>query len=474
MPWVRLGRAAALALGALGALGAVAACGDDGGGDLLDRLAALDGVTVQEVTPSDPEPGLRYFDLWFTQPIDHDDDPSGATFQQYAALIHRDVDAPVVLYTSGYGATRLRRRHEVTGVLGANQLSVEHRFFDRSIPDPGVYDWAQLTVEEAAADFHAVTAALRGIYGEPWVHTGGSKGGVTALFQRYLYPEDADATVAYVAPVMTGQPDLRFDRVLDAIGPADCRDRLRIAHRAIAERQPAMAARAAGRGDPYELLGVDVATEIAIIELEWSFWQYRGVASCAEIPAAEAGDDALWAFLERISPPAAYSDPDLVDVYQPFVYQVMRELGYPVFSFDHIADLVTLDYQDLSIYLPDGIPAPRFDPSLSTALIEWAATDAEQVLLVYGEWDPWSGGAIDVAADRDALRIDVAQASHWSANLAFMSEAQRAAALAALARWTGVEPSARRAIATSDHGDSAPRREPPSATRPWPASASRQ
>src|SRR4051812_29207520 len=87
----------------------LAACGDDGApaGDIGDQLAALDGVTVREwIPPADfgAEDGYRYFDVWFTQPIDHDH-PDGGSFQQYGALMFHDASAPLVLFTSGYGAS---------------------------------------------------------------------------------------------------------------------------------------------------------------------------------------------------------------------------------------------------------------------------------------------------------------------------------------------------------------------------------
>src|SRR3954447_23904863 len=99
----------------------VAACGDnhetspdasvdapppDAPGDIVAQLGALPGVTATEWTPPANFPvtdGYRYIDVWFTQPIDHDH-PELGTFKQYAAIMHRDVQAPLVLYNGGYNA----------------------------------------------------------------------------------------------------------------------------------------------------------------------------------------------------------------------------------------------------------------------------------------------------------------------------------------------------------------------------------
>ena len=63
----------------LASLVVLVACGGDDG-DILDELAALPNVRVSEWTQPqgfEPEPGYRYFDLWFTQPVDHENLAAG-------------------------------------------------------------------------------------------------------------------------------------------------------------------------------------------------------------------------------------------------------------------------------------------------------------------------------------------------------------------------------------------------------------
>jgi hypothetical protein len=417
-----------------GACVAVAACDGDTP-DIVDGLVAA-GVEVSEVFPDEREPGARYFDLWFTQPIDHGVGDGGGTFEQYAALIHFDGAAPTVFYTSGYGANRLRTRGEITRMVDGNQLSVEYRFYRSSLPEPP--DWQYLDVAQASADFHAVVGAVRPLYDGPWIHTGGSKGGETVLHSRYLYPDDFDAGVAYVTPVRIANPDTRFATVLDQIGEPTCRQRLRDAQVEIAARRAAMVARATASGAPFTVLGVDYATEIAMVEIEWSFWQYRGIGACGAIPDTTATDDELGQFFDDTSPPSAYSDLELADAYWGFVYQAMTELGYPVFDHDHIPDNLTMyDYQDLTPFLPPGVDGASlvFDPSFNQALLAWAADDPGALIIVDGEWDPWSAGAVTVGGD--ARRYVAPQASH-GARIAELAPADRADAIDRLARWLDV------------------------------------
>jgi hypothetical protein len=391
---------------------------------------------VTEVSPPEAEPGVRYFDLLITQPVDHDV-PDGATFQEVGALIHVDAGAPMVVYTSGYGAGRTRRRGEVPVLVGGNQLSLEYRYYRDSVPSPP--DWTRLDARQASADFHHVVELIKPLYAGAWLNTGGSKGGETTLHSRYFYPDDYAGSIAYVTPVRLGNPDLRYSGILDQIGEPTCRDRLRAAQRELLVRRTAMVARAEAAGDPYTILGADYATEISIVEVEWSFWQYRGEAECGEIPDPTVDDDTLGQFLDDTSPPSAYSDPGLADSYGAFTYQAMTELGYPIIDHPHLEDLTLYDYQDLSPFLPPGVDgnALTFDPGFDQALLAWAASEADQVIIVDGEWDPWSGGAVTLATDRDARRYVVPHGTHGSI-IELLPEADRTDAWSRLSRWTGV------------------------------------
>ena len=188
--------------------------------DIAVQLAAIEGMTVDEVQTNFS--GYRAFRLRYIQPADHGD-PQGEHFEQSMTLLHRSLDAPVVLNTRGYSGT-YSSPVEITGVLEANQLSVEHRFHESSTPVSG--DWTLLTVEQAAADHHRIVEALRPIYGGAWINTGFSKGGMTAVYHRRFYPEDVDATVAYVAPNSLGAPDDRYLDFLANVGTTECNQAL--------------------------------------------------------------------------------------------------------------------------------------------------------------------------------------------------------------------------------------------------------
>ena len=422
--------------------------------DIAAQLADLPGVTVVEWAPPQdfkPLEGYRYFDLHFTQPLDHDH-PEAGTFEQYATLMHKDTDAPLVVYTSGYGAGWKRALTEPATLLEANQLSLEYRFYATS--RPAAPDWSLVDVHQNAEDEHHIYQLLADVYGGPTVQTGGSKGGENSLFHRMLHPEDLDAVVAYVAPVITDFPDLRYATVLDDIGLTDCRTALRALQREMLLRRAAMEAHSLGDAQ-YQIAGVAHAVETAVVELEFSFWMTRGEKACAQVPATTASDDDLYKFLVDTGGPAAYGDADLLEYGQQYIWQDHLELGYPVWEHAHLDDLLMYSYEDWSAYLP--APKPAYDPEAPRALAAWLASGPDHVIFVGGEWDPWSPGYPAIPTDDQTLVYTVAHGSHWSSGIYSVAADQRLTAVNTLRKWAHLAPVSSARLAPSPMGARDPR-----------------
>src|SRR4051794_6565711 len=164
-------------------------------GDILAQLKAIPGMQVTE-KPS-TLPGYRWFWLEYRQPVDHRN-PRGQWFEQRIMLQHKASDRPMVLYTSGYDTPEVMFTSEPTALVDGNQISVEHRYFTPSRPEPT--DWTKDTIWQAATDEHRLIGALKTIYEGRWISTGASKGGMTAVYHKRFYPRDVDGSVVYVAP----------------------------------------------------------------------------------------------------------------------------------------------------------------------------------------------------------------------------------------------------------------------------------
>ncbi|HUQ03746.1 MAG TPA: S28 family serine protease [Kofleriaceae bacterium] len=408
-------------------------------GDIADELRGIPGLTVEE-RPTTLE-GYRFFVLTYDQPVDHMA-PSGPRFAQRLTLLHRDYAAPVVTYNSGYNLSTRGSRSQITVLINGNQLSMEHRYFSPSRPDPA--DWTKLTIQQAATDQHRITQALQArIYHDnKWLTTGASKGGMTSLFHRRFFPEDVDGTVAYVAPIDYPEDAVQSDTnryfvFLENVGtdPA-CRQKLKDFQNLALARREAMKTRMRAEAQ-YTLLGEDRALEFAVVELPFIFWQYGAQSRCGSIPGANATDDQVFAFMDDISGAASYGDEDL-DAFLPYYHQSATQLGYPAGDESYLVGMLHPGEDTARAYVPSSIPTPAYDEGVAMRDIQtWLAADGAQVMLIYGQNDPWTAGAVDIGAATDSYKYIAPNGNHGS-SITTLGDADETAARATVLRWAGL------------------------------------
>jgi hypothetical protein len=408
---------------------------------VLTQLRALPNVAdATEVQTADQ--GYRYIVLHFRQPVDHHD-PASATFLQEVSLLYKDTTSPLIVHTSGYSDYYLDSIVELTALLAANQISIEHRYFGTSRPESP--DWSKLTIEQMADDEHAIVTALRTVYTGKAISTGGSKGGMTAVFYRRFYPDDVDGTVPYVAPISFSTLDERYPPHIATLGPQPCHDAIRavalemIEHRRAALEAATMA-QALQKSYSYTRISLPVAVEGAIEGLEWTFWQYSGVNYCTTVPALDATDAEMFTFLDTISPPSD-SDDAQIDFFDAYYYQSYAQLGYPDDGTTYLAPYYQYTSADWLGAFPSGVQ-PAFDSGAAMRDIDaFVQQSGDRLLFVYGQWDPWTGGAFQLGGATDSLELVQAQGTHNS-HITKLAAADKSAALAKLAAWTGVTPQA--------------------------------
>lgn len=420
---------------------------------LLEQLEALPGVTVSELPPH--HEGEREFMLLVTQPVDHNQ-PTGATFQQRVVIRSRGVELPTTLASTGYGLFgSAPRDNEVSFLLAGNAITVEHRYYEGSIPEAN--DPKYLTIRQAAADHHHVVELLRPIYTGNWISTGGSKGGMTSIYHRRYYPNDVDATVAYVAPQSYTTNDPRYLRFLEQVGSKECRQRIIDTQRAFLDRRaellPIFEAQAAELGYTYDHVGgLARIFEHSVTEFRFALWQYFDEEFCSFLPGADAPADDLALFLDFVSGPGILGSDQVLAEFGAYYYQAATQLGSygPLALERHLRSRLEAP-GTYRVEAYSTLPITKVDPFSVPEVQFWLATRGERVMLIYGENDPWSAGAFELGFARDSYRYFVPGGNHGS-GITTLPDAEREAALATLARWAGVAPlaQAKRSVAAED------------------------
>jgi hypothetical protein len=373
---------------------------------LLGKLKKLPGVEVSAVAPDSGY--VSAWEIFLEQPLDHND-PGAGSFEQRIFLAHRDPSVPTVLITEGYSLGH-NYIAELAGILEANQLRVEHRYFGKSEPDSMV--WRYLTIEQAVADYHRIVDMFRPIYQGKWVSTGWSKGGQTALIYRSYFPGDVSATVAYDAPVNLALEESRIDAFFEAVGDSVCRRRLIEFQRLTLENKakvlPLFHWYAKGKGYSYSI-GEEKAFEYIVLEYPFSFWQYTE-ADCNDIPGEGAAADEILEHVRDVVSFWSYSDHAMDSA---AMYQFCTQLGYYGYVTKNVADLLSdTDYPNCA-YAPKDADV-IYDPEPMQRLNDWLQNDGENIIYIYGADDPWSAPFVDTSSNNNARTYFLDGGNHFT------------------------------------------------------------
>jgi len=363
--------------------------------DILGRLRALPGVvSVTEITPAYGYPAA--FQIDFRQPVDHEN-LGGQAFNQRLYLHHADESLPVVFSTNGYGISA-GYVAELADLLQTNHLSAVHRYFEHARPYPT--DYSKLTIRQSAADHHRIISLFKRIYDGSWVTTGGSKSGETALFHRRFYPDDVEATVAYVAPLVFGAPDWEFISFFDEVGTAESRSAIRAFQLRMLNNRETFV----------DMLGpwfhrngmtfsgyADRIFESRVVSYQWNFWQYHRV-DWAEITAPTDSDSLAFEHFAYVAHLDRSSD-EMHTFFEPYYYQAQAELGYPATPVAHLSDLVQYEYNT------GNDPGITYNSSSVQDVHDWLLTEGSEIVYIYGSIDPWSARAVEPIGLTNALWI---------------------------------------------------------------------
>jgi len=403
--------------------------------DIESILSKMPDVTFEKLSETD---GYSIFELRIRQAIDHADTTKGF-FRQKVYLSHKNFERPTVMVTEGYTAHR-NNLYELTALLDANQIQVEHRYFGASMPDS--LDYNYLNLKQATGDLHHIKQLFKDVYPEKWVSTGISKGGATTIFYRYFFPNDIDVSVPYVAPINTAYEEQRIYTFLDNVGTESCRNKIKEFQIRVLENReeiiPYLKYYSMGAGANYNYLSLDKAFEYAVMEYPFSFWQYG--ADCDSIPSQTASIEELTTYFLSVSNPTFFSD-EMIQRYTSHYYQSATEMGYYGYETSEFEDYLTelpTDTNPMALFFPFEM-SDEFDGQLLNDVNQWLKTDAHKIIYIYGEIDTWSASAVPPNDKVDSEWFMLPGKHHGNARIKFMTPAEKKRLIGILESWLDVD-----------------------------------
>lgn len=391
----------------------------------FERLARIDNIVSIEKRDA-----VSHFDenyeLWFEQPIDYKDSTKG-TFKQRVFLGFENPTQPVIVELSGYGIGS-EKAGELASHYNANQISIEHRYFNNSRPEE--IDWNTLTVENAAKDQARIITAIRNaLYPNTrFITTGISKGCQTVMAHRSYFPENVDACVCYVGPLNFSREDPRIFEFLENVGTAEERAKIKDFQTLSFENKKALLeilkVKAKEKNMSWEF-GVEKALEYSILEYPFAHWQWGADAN--EIPTANATPDEIYEHLFNVVGYGFFEE-SAVESLQPYFWAALTEqgiYGYKTMPFEkylHTDEIYTFDWA-----FPEGI-TKTFNPNPMQRIKAFLDSKSERMLFIYGEYDAWNATAVDLAENaqkRELYKFVKPKGDHTTRIKSFDTEKQK-------------------------------------------------
>lgn len=402
--------------------------------ELTDKLGGLDAISRVEALQS--ADGLEKLVCFVSQQLDWKDESEGR-FGQRVIIKHRGFDRPTVMVTEGYGAAYAMHpgyQEELSTLLEANLVFVEHRYFLESTPQP--CDWSHLTVENSAGDYHHIRNLLREVYPGKWFTTGISKGGQTTMFYRTFYPDDVDGSVSYVAPLNKSLEDGRHEPFIDQAGTAEERARIKdfqietLKRRAAIE--PMFADYCARKGYTFRV-PISEIYDLAVLEYSFAFWQWGDDA--AQIPSLTASDSVYYKHLIDKCEPSYFAQQT---PYTSFNVQAMRELGYYGYDtkpFEEHLSIPQAEGYMRRVMIPDSLSYIEFDANLYERVNTFLKDNDLPMMFIYGEYDPWSATGVTWLDDKRHIHVFVEPGGSHKARIGTMPEDTQKKIMKILKRW---------------------------------------
>jgi hypothetical protein len=399
--------------------------------DLKNRIESLPGIISVERIEPDSE-YVEAFKIFIEQPVDHNN-PDGEKFRQKFYLSHKDDSLPMVIELDGYNID-FNRSNELASILKCNKIVVEHRYFGESVPDS--LDWNFLTIEQAANDHHRIIEAMKMIYDKQWIATGISKGGQTTYIYNYYFPDDADASVCYVAPLNLAPEDPRIYHFLDNVGSEDCRNKMVLFQREVLKREdellPMFIEDTKSSDYNYSIGNDKFIFEFVVLEYGFAFWQWQ-FTNCSQIPDTTASNEVLFEHLKKGSSFSYFSDQDIA-ANLPFIYQAYSQMGYYGYDISYFKDLLKEVKEPTSrIFLPKYLN-PEFDCCIMQKINTWIQKHGNNIIFIYGEIDAWSATAVELTGETNSIKMVKIGGNHRTRINSF-NDTDRAIIIETLEAW---------------------------------------
>lgn len=401
---------------------------------LYDKLLHLPNLVEINKLTTDTTFSEQY-ELFFKQPIDHNN-PDKGSFMQRCVLSHKSDTLPMVVVLEGYKIWS-DFAAEPTRILQSNQLIIEHRFFKDSRPDS--IPWSDLTIWQAATDQHKIIEEFKNIYPKKWLSTGISKGGQTTMYHRTFYSDDVDACIPYVAPLNFAREDERIYEFLNTVGTENERKTIYEFQVDCFEQQDSLEILLQEKSESVGWVfkfGYEKAVQYTILEYPFAFWQW-GSTSITDIPKKNSSAEALFTHLNNVAG-FTFFEENSIEENRAFFWAALTEIGmygYETKPFQkYLGDTSNFTFDFTA---PIGVNY-IYDPSIMKKVKNFLDTEGDNMIYIVGGLDTWGATAYEPSGKNNSVKM-VLPAGHHGTRIKDFAKADREYIYSLLEEWMDVQ-----------------------------------
>jgi len=233
------------------------------------------------------------------------------------------------------------------------------------------------------------------------------------MYHRYFYPDDIDASVGYVCPLNFSIEDKRIYRFLDQVGDSTCKAR-------ILEYQIEMLKNKQNYLPEFNKLvenekltysvEIEKAYDLLVFEYPFAFWQWGNI-DCVNIVYEPDNPENMINHLDKITGIDWISDQGLSKIFA-FYHQAMTEIGFYGYDIEPFKEYTDFEENPtFSFTIPDTMKIV-YDPVPMQKVDYFIRHEAENMIFIYGEDDPWSATAVDLTYNTNCIKIIKPGGSH--------------------------------------------------------------
>ena len=382
------------------------------------KLGALPNVKILEVRPNKL---YRLYFLSFKQELDHNN-PAAGDFEQRVYLMYRGNENYInEMVTEGYSLDIGSYQTYLHQVTNSNQIYVEFRYYGNSTSKLMDNNYEFLNNTQQIHDYHKVRTELGQILTGKWACSGFSKGGLNALNYKYRYPKDVDLTIA-IAPSFSSQKENSkiANFLKDEIATKELReDVLRFQQLALQKKEEVLSLLKSLpqlENMTFDLLGgLSKAYEYAIVYFPLEYWKsydsnlFSGVPTQVTTTPFE-----VITALKKTDILNLVSDKALKNDFKLYFYQTQTEIGFYKPNISHLSSLLleTKDPWIHNVFENDT----EYNPTNMIELEKWLENEANDIIYIYGEYDPWTSSELKPSLVNNCLKYIIKDKGHYILN----------------------------------------------------------